>query len=290
MTGTKVDPEQLRLDLEGIDTVQSPPTILQEILAVIDDPRSGAKDIQATVERDISTSLKLLRLANSAYYGFSRQVKTIREAIVIIGLDGVKNVAMSLAVADSFSRGTAEEKLFYGDLWVHSMATGTIASRLCDKVKGLPPSMAYCAGLIHDIGKVILYQYYGETYGRLVASAKEKKMSLSYVERAVIGVDHATVGGWVSESWDLPDLVGQVLQEHHAIPRGALNPTQANICLLGLADSIAYDCNAGHGGNYKPLRTDDPVFAPLGVDPRFLQEVCTELKKELPKFKQLLSL
>lgn len=293
MIGTnskRIDLDTLRAELQGIEAVKCPPSILQEILLVVENPRSGAKEVENIVERDMSCSLKLLKLANSAYYGFSRQVKTIREAIVIIGLDGVKNVAMSLAVADAFKKGTPAERKFLEDLWVHSMATATAASMLAKEVASeISPSLAYCSGLVHDIGKVIFKEHFGANYMEVFGKAREGKLPISLVEEDELGVDHARVGGWVADAWDLPEVITWVLREHHS-KTGPWDRAEKPIGLLALADAIAYESKAGHGGNFKPRRTDHPTFASLGVDDKTIKAVQAEIIKRAGRFGELLRL
>ncbi|GMV66824.1 MAG: HDOD domain-containing protein [Candidatus Omnitrophica bacterium] len=283
-----IDLGQLRSELQVEDDFKSPPSLLQEILAVTEDPRSGAKDVQAIVERDMSCAVKLLRLANSAYYGFSRQIKTVREAIVIIGLDGVKNVAMSLGVAEVFTKGTPAEKAFFNNLWIHSMATATAASLLSRKVPNVVPSLAYCAGLLHDFGKVILFHHFGVEYEEVINRAAETKSSLLALERKFLGVDHALVGYWIAETWDLPQVVTETLQMHH--DSGPWDYARQHIPLVGIADVLAYESRVGNGGNFSARRYDDPFFNPLRFDEAQIKSVMNDLRKESSRFAAMLHL
>jgi putative nucleotidyltransferase with HDIG domain len=283
-----MDLNSLRIELQAIDTFKSPPSLLQEILAVTEDPRSGAKDVQAMVERDMSCSVKLLKLANSAYYGFSRQIKTIREAIVIIGLDGVKNVVMSLGIADAFTKGTPTERVFQSNLWVHSMATATASSVLSKSLTSVSPSVAYCAGLLHDFGKVIMSQYFGAEYDKVVITARDEKLSIMSVERNLLGVDHANVGSWIAEAWDLPEVVTEILRDHHS--NGPWEEAKRYIPLVGVANALAYESRVGHGGNYRPHRYDDYCYSSLQLEDSLVQAVIAEIRKESSRYSAMLHL
>jgi putative nucleotidyltransferase with HDIG domain len=283
-----MDLNSLRTELQAIDTFKSPPSLLQEILAVTEDPRSGAKDVQAMVERDMSCSVKLLKLANSAYYGFSRQIKTIREAIVIIGLDGVKNVVMSLGIADAFTKGTPTERVFQSNLWVHSMATATASSVLSKSLTSVSPSVAYCAGLLHDFGKVIMSQYFGTAYEKVVITARDEKLSIMSVERNLLGVDHAHVGSWIAEAWDLPEVVTEILRDHHS--NGPWEEAKKYIPLVGIANALAYESRVGHGGNYRPHRYDDYCYSSMQLEDSLVQAVIAEIRKESSRYSAMLHL
>jgi putative nucleotidyltransferase with HDIG domain len=276
---SEVDAQQLRKRIQSSDLAKSPPTILQELLSVVENPSSSAKDVQGIVEHDISCTVKLLKISNSAYYGFSRQVKSIREAIVIIGLEGVKNVAMSLAVSGPFSMGTPTQRQFLSNLWVHSMATATAASMLSKSVEHCPPSFAYCAGLIHDFGKVILYQVFGVEYEAVILRAREEKISLQSAEKDCLGVDHAMVGGWVAEAWDLPEAITQVVKDHHHLAFGN-DLSNQKVALVMAADSASYHCQVGHGGSFRTRPLDDPAWASLGLDSTVFDPVLAEITKQ----------
>ena len=283
-----MDLNSLQSKLQAIDSFKSPPALLQEILAVTENPSSGAKDVQAMVERDMSCSVKLLKLANSAYYGFSRQIKTIREAIVIIGLDGVKNVVMSLGIAEAFTKGTPTEKVFLSNLWVHSMATATASSVLSKSLTSVSPSVAYCAGLLHDFGKVIMSQHFGSIYEQVIIKARDEKLSILSVERSLLGVDHTTVGSWIAEAWDLPEVVVEILRGHHG--NGPWGEDRRYIPLVGIADALAYESRVGHGGNYRPHRYDDYCYSSLKLEDSLTSAVVAEIRKESSRYSAMLHL
>lgn len=280
------DIDALRKKFEAVEHLPSLPTIVQEILDVTNDPRSGARDIQAVVENDQACSVKLLKLANSAYYGFSRQVSSIKEAIVIIGMEGVKNVAMSLGVAECFLKLGRSNQQFLNDLWVHSMGTATAAQVLAKKAQGISPSYAYCSGLVHDFGKVILAGEYGEDYFELFQVAKAERKSLVQIEKTKIGVSHSQVAGWVARSWELPDLVVESVELHH----DAFNQPKnlQHVVLTAIADALTYEFRVGNGGNGNPRRVDARDLAAAGVDEKTKDAAVSDMLKNRDRFTALL--
>jgi len=280
------DIDELRKKFESVENLPSLPTVVQEILEVTNDPRSGARDIQAVVENDQACSVKLLKLANSAYYGFSRQVSSIKEAIVIIGMEGVKNVAMSLGVAECFLKLGKANQQFLNNLWVHSMGTATAAQVLAQKSHGVSPSYAYCSGLVHDFGKVILAGEYGDDYFRLFEQAKEEKKTLAETERTVLRVTHQRVAGWVARSWELPDLVVESVELHHEAFQ--LEPPLQHVTLTAIADALTYEAKIGDGGNGLPRRVDGRDLAKGGVDEKAKEAAVAEIVKNRDRFAALL--
>ncbi|MCA9429973.1 MAG: HDOD domain-containing protein [Candidatus Omnitrophica bacterium] len=281
------DIDELRRKFEEVENLPSLPTVVQEILDVTNDPRSGARDIQAVVENDQTCSVKLLKLANSAYYGFSRQVSSIKEAIVIIGMEGVKNVAMSLGVAECFLELGKANQHFLNNLWVHSMATATAAGVLAKKAQGVSPSYAYCSGLVHDFGKLILAGEFGQEYFELFEKAKEEKKGLVQIERSVLGVSHPQVAGWVARSWELPDLVIESVELHHEAFN--LEAPLQHVTLTGIADALTYEAKIGDGGNGHPRRIDAQDLARGNIDQKTKDQAVADMVKNQDRFSALLN-
>jgi len=288
MTEISTSLEDLRAELESNEVFLTPPIVLQNILAVTEDPNAGAKDVQSAVEQDLSCSARLLRLANSAYYGFSRQVKSVKEAVVIIGLEAVKSVAMSLGVAENFTQGSEWQCEFLKKLWVHSMATATGAEMLARGTGEIKPPAAYCAGLMHDFGKVILCHHDGEKYQRIVELAEEHKLHIAGVEQSLLGVNHSVVGNWIGESWDLPLFIQEVLVDHHTT--SPYVESKRGVFLIQLADTLAYRAEIGHGGNYGPTSMDQAILESMGITTEQTEAVVEEIKKQSDRFLALLAM
>jgi HD-like signal output (HDOD) protein len=272
----------LREKLLAQDGIPTLPTIVQDIMEVTANPRSGVKDVEKVVEKDQSCSIKLLKLSNSAYYGFSRQITTIKQAIVIIGLEGVKNAAVSLGMAGCFAKGAKGNSDVFPRLWVHSMATATAAQILAKNSKGVSESFAYLSVLIHDFGKVVLLGHFREKYSKVFNQAKEEKVPISLVEQSELGIDHETVASWISEAWDLPATIKEVAKNHHSGYH--LDQTDKSILLVGLADAVAYASGVGDGGNGRPPKVDDSYLQTLGLTQDTANLAIAELKKQKDRF------
>jgi putative nucleotidyltransferase with HDIG domain len=287
MIDTNLSTTELRAKLEESGNLPSLPTIVQDILDVTEDPRSGVKDVQAVVEKDQTCSVKLLKLSNSAYYGFSREISTIKQAILIIGLEGVKSAAMSLGMADAFIKGAKDSREVLTQLWVHSMAVATASQQLAKDSKLVAESVAYLAGLIHDFGKVILAGHFGERYVQVFERAKQDRLNIAEVEKVEFGVDHETVAAWVAQAWDLPEKIQKVVSQHHsAFSKVPINP---EVLVVGIADALAYESGVGHGGNGQPTKLHDGLLEDLEIPPSRAREVVLQLRKEEDRFAVLLN-
>jgi len=288
MVRKNITVEELRAALLDESRIPSLPTIVQDILAVAEDPRSGVKDVEKVVEKDQSCSIKLLKLSNSAYYGFSRQISTIKQAILIIGLEGVKSTAMGLEMAQCFLKGAKGGEEVLGKLWVHSMAVATAAQILAKRSKATTEAFAYLSGLVHDFGKVVLAGHFAEDYVEVFKRAKEEKVPIALMEQSEFGVDHETVASWVAEAWDLPDAIREIAKNHH---KGYhLEQTNKAILLVGLADAVAYASGVGDGGNGRPPRVDAHFLHTFGASMQIGEEVVAELRKNADRFSAMLTM
>lgn len=274
--------EDLRTQLCDPINLPTLRAIVPDILAVADNPRTGIKDIERIVEKDQSCVLKILNLANSAYYGFSRQISSIKEAILVIGFDGVKHAALSVGMTECFNTTHVTHKKMLDGLWAHSMATATAASALARRSGGVAESFAYFAGLVHDFGKVILTSHFGPRYAEIFFQSKEEGIPISLLEQSELGIDHETVAGWVVESWNLPDEIQAVVANHH---RGfAIDRPNDPIAAVALADVLAYASGVGDGGNGRPPRIHPSLVPKFSLTEEAIGEIVSDLQSQADRF------
>jgi putative nucleotidyltransferase with HDIG domain len=245
--------------IAGIDELPSIPETLIEILRLIDDPDSGAGDLAAVVRVDAPLSAKIMRLANSPYYGGRERIGDIGRCIAVIGYRTMRSVAICLTVATNLMHAvsSAGGRLDYRALWRHSVATAAIAKHLARMAGDEDPEELFSAGLLHDLGKFVLELHAPEAYDRVVYDRSRSRERLVEAERAAFGFDHAAVGEAFARSWRFPTFLADCLGGHHRTPvRAAAHPerTERGIALVALADYLA--------------NTMEPPRSDLGFDPR----------------------
>ena len=190
-----MDREDIRLGIRNIKNLPTLPVIVSRILEVADDTGSSANELAELVSRDMSVSAKVLNLANSAFYGFARRITTIPQAVVVLGFDTVRSLALSVSVFESLSKSSGEVSFDREAFWIHSIGCGT-ASRLTAKALSYRDTGTFfVAGLLHDLGKVILDTYFSEQYSEVVQEMVEEERSALDVETDILNIDHAAVGG-----------------------------------------------------------------------------------------------
>jgi putative nucleotidyltransferase with HDIG domain len=201
--------QRLRADIIGHDTVPSAPTILFEILNILADEDAGLRDLFGVIERDPGLTAKVLRTANSTFFGQARTVDTVERAVLVLGVAMVRSLAVSAAVFQSV--GERLSAAVVERIWHHSLATATTARLLASRTKLGDRDDAFTAGLLHDAGRMLLMRRFPELYRDPEADA-----GIETVERAQLGVDHGVVGGWLFEAWNLPPAIVQAVAQHHA--------------------------------------------------------------------------
>ncbi len=195
--------------------IKSFPQFVVETLRKLNDPTSSASDVAQSLSRDEGLVLRILKLANSAAYGMTRNISNISEAIALLGYKNVSNIVLAATVYSVMDKGLSGYALDRGELWRHSL-TVAYASRYIAQTTGkVPPEEAYVGGLLHDIGKVVLNDYVRFGYGIIVKMVEEEQIPFTEAEFRVLGFDHAMVGEILVERWDLPDGYQYAVAYHH---------------------------------------------------------------------------
>lgn len=277
---------------EILGRVQSLPTLpssVARLAALIGDPRAGAREFEAVIRPDPALTTNLLRLANSAYFGQCREVDSVRQAIAIMGLKRVFEVAASV----SFARVIPPALPGYGigtkGFWTHSVAVGALAERLARELGQEAPGLLFTAGLLHDVGKLAISSFLMDESAQVRARLAEGRIPFVAAEQAVLGTDHAEVGLAVVESWGLPPAIGVAARWHHH-PCAATNAEETLLAsLVHAADCLAH--LLGYGADVGEMRreVDRRVVELLDLRPARLEKVACETMSEIDEMARLLT-
>lgn len=202
----------------GIKQLPTLPVVYYKLDEALKDPETSAQDIAKIVEKDQSLTLKILKVVNSAFYGFPSKIIHISNAVVILGFREVQNLALAISILDMFEESEGGKGLDYKKFWGEALRTSIIASILAKKQKSLShvqPETAFVAALLQDIGLLILDQYKHENFVKIVGFAEQKELLWHVVEEKAMGFTHQEVGEYVLEQWKLPNLLIKVVGFHH---------------------------------------------------------------------------
>jgi putative nucleotidyltransferase with HDIG domain len=226
------------------------------ILWVIDDPKASASELARLVEADPSLSARVMRLANSPYYGMSRQVTNALRAVTVLGFDTVRSLA-AVAASGLFSE---KGKAVPDGFWSHSAAAAagsSVVARRC----GVPASDAFSAGLLHDLGAALLFRVSPGCYEAVQSAAGDDPSARIMLERAEFEVDHAEAGASVLQAWGFPPAMVEVMREHHRLPTEE-TPTLVRVIRAG--EALAVLSGAPHLG--EPIPDVFEALHAVGID------------------------
>lgn len=212
-----MDREDIRLGIRNIKNLPTLPIIVTRVLEVADDSGSSANELAEIVARDMSVSAKVLNLANSAFYGFSRRITTIPQAVVVLGFDTVRSLALSVSVFETLSHTNEAVSFDREAFWIHSIGCGTAARLVAKDLGYRDAGTPFVAGLLHDLGKVILDTYYHDLYQEVVEEMADEERSALDAETDILDIDHSEVGGWLAARWKFPDVLVNPIACHHNI-------------------------------------------------------------------------
>jgi putative nucleotidyltransferase with HDIG domain len=235
------------------------PASISEVISACDDQDMTVGQLSQVVLRDQSLTANILKLANSSFYGHSRRVTTVTEAVVVLGFSAIKSLAISSHTARLLSGGLPGYGLQRGELWRHSIAVAFTARRLAVELKLAPVEEAFVAGLLHDIGKLILSSYMENTFDEVTRIAQERRIPFHLVEAQLLGFDHAELGAQIANAWSFPPELEEAIRFHHAPHDATLKPSLAHC--VHLADAACMMLGVGLG-------TDGLMY---GIDPGSLE-------------------
>ncbi len=259
-----MDTKMIRGYLTRADELPTLPEVAFQVMQKLQDTESSASDIVQVIERDPAMSAKLLKVANSAYYGMSRQVDSLKMAVVILGIRQCASLVIGMSTFQRFSKYFSEDLEFYYELWRHLISTAQTSSTLGDCFQLDDPSSVYTGGLLHDIGKIILSIKFPKQYPALLRQCKETSSSLADLEKQHLNVSHCMAGGWLAEEWKFPPNLVTILSDHHLLNHQS--PAPIDVAVVSLADCFCRQEYLGSSGNYESQDfLTDKAWAPLFI-------------------------
>jgi HD-like signal output (HDOD) protein len=209
-------PAQERFFRELMSTQQLPsaPEIAQRMLVAVNRDDSSVQDLAKLIARDQSLTARLLRLANSSFFAIRGGVRSIPQAVTLLGFARVRDIVLGLSVWSTLKGNDARGKQYRRAMWIHTATVAAAAKILAERTGG-DGATAFAAGLMHDVGKLVLGMRLGKTYWALLDEAKEKGEAAAAVEEEAFGVHHGTVGGWMLQLWQLPASLIDPVALHH---------------------------------------------------------------------------
>lgn len=224
--------------IKSVLALPSLPAVVNDLLATMEQDDFDMQVLAAKITLDQALTAKTLRLANSSFYGLQSKVTTIGQAVSVLGFHSIRTLVTACSVIASFSAhgsGTFDFKAF----WRHSIASAVCARVIAPHLK-VNPDSAFTAGLLHDLGTLVLATRFADDYQRVLAWQHEHDCMVSVAERAVFGTDHAAIGAALTAHWKFPEPIQAAVAGHHlAGPAGCVAPADLTTAVV-VANALAH--------------------------------------------------
>ncbi len=240
---TTIGRTALRLAAERTVTLPTFPAVASRLIEEVARPDATSEEIGRILSRDPALTARTLKLANSDFYGFPRKVGSVDLAVLVLGTQTIRDLVLTSSVVQALGRtGSSLEGMLS-----HSMACGIAARALAERAKYRLTGDAYAAGLLHDVGKVVLRQADPERFDQVLARCRASNVAAAEAERELFGSDHAEVGGWLAERWGLPADIVEAIACHHRPDAATRNPALASLVHIAnfLAQRAGYPWASG---------------------------------------------
>jgi HD-like signal output (HDOD) protein len=264
------------------------PVMVDNILSAARDERTSAQHLAGFIIKDQAISNKILKLANSAYYGLAREVDSISRAITVIGFNEIIGLTIGMNVVSTLSQDGAHKIFDMRDLWLHSIACATGARQLAKRLKINRAEQVFLNGLLHDTGKIIFGTYFSKEYRPVVESARGSQTALHVKEKQLLGIDHGVLSGMLMENWHFPDSLLLPCRFHHdslACP----DDYREQAMIVEFADFLCQRAQIGFSGN-PAIHDPESVGQELGLTPEDIEELVQGFEEERPQIEEFLEL
>ena len=273
MEKVALDPKTL---IDSSPELGSPPVVYVRLMEVIDDPTKGAHDVADVISLDAALTVRLLRLVNSAAFAHRRQIDSVSQAVGVLGTTGLRDLALATSVT-TFFKDVPPELIHADDFWRHSLATGVAAKVIAGLRNERNADRFFVAGLLHDIGRLVLYLGAPEEARTILDHALEKEISLFEAERELVGFDHGAIGGALMAHWNMPDALAQSITHHHS--PGATKAFAVEASTVHLADIFAHELALGRSGESRVPTRQEGAMDRLGIDEATLPDALVKIEE-----------
>lgn len=261
--------QNLKKQVDELVKVSTVSSILHKIIKVIEDKKSSIRDLEKVIEHDPVIASRVVGVSNAVYYGFPRRISSISQAILVLGFEMVKGLAISTTVFNGLANGKSD---FVIGLWTHSFEVAIASSILAGKTGAVSKDSAFMTGLLHDVGRPILYQLFGEKYSSL---EKLGKHELIKGEERLFGASHAEVGSWFADKCKFPEECVKAINRHH-LPELYTSRTDSPLSNLVPVVYLA-DLLAEAGPSCLLSKAHTRILSTLGLNSQSLVDIQNEI-------------
>lgn len=268
----------MRKKIDEIKDLPTLPIVVLRLNELLRMPSTSAQDIGELLQQDPVISARTLKLVNSAYYGFPRKIASITRAIVILGFQKVRDLALTVSVMDIF-KGRSDALFSPEAFWRHAITSAIACETIAKLGRSAETKDAFMGGLLHDIGRMLLARYFSAEFAAAVQHMQKHGVPLVNAERATLNFDHGVVGDWLTERWRFPPKLVKAIRYHH-VPDVAREDA-GYVYLVHAGDVIARAIDVGPGGRDPIAPFSKKVWNHFGFDRAKLDTIVHEVMEGL---------
>jgi putative nucleotidyltransferase with HDIG domain len=232
--------------LKSIDKIPAFPATIQKVIELLHDDDYAVNDVVNVIKYDQAVTANILKISNSAYFGVRQKIRTIQDAVIYLGQQQLIRAVQTAGISKYFRKGGRGYVAQSKDLWEHSVAVALMSQILSRKLLSREDPVLYTAALLHDVGKIILGEYVHESYEQITSRVRELKCSFLEAEEAILGINHAELGGRITARWNFPAEIRDAIAFHHR-PDLLMAASNNNAWLVYLSDQacLMYGIDGG---------------------------------------------
>jgi HD-like signal output (HDOD) protein len=289
----RMSPEQIESLLNDIGELPTLPSIATAIMEKTLEANISARQIAELVEKDQALALKVLKVANSPFYRRIKEISTIRGAVVLLGFNVLKSIVLSISVLNLFNNKDRQALDFY-KFWQHSIACAVCAKSIAAKILPNSAEDAFIAGLLHDLGKVIADQLICRKgqYREVMEAMERAGADILEIEQEIVGIDHASIGKYLMERWNLPSHLSKAVGYHHSLVDITDDGTTKSLCaIVHVADMVTNHLGIGVAQTQNQTGFVDPsLLNQLKITSHDIQDISITLKDNISSISEQLGI
>lgn len=282
--------ERIIKTVYGISKLPTLSIVTSRVMQLLSNPNTSIQKLTDLISQDQALATAVLKVVNSSYYGFPRQIATIKHALVILGFNEIRNIVVTVSILRNFWNIQNPTQFDHLEFWKHSLGCAMAAGMLAKFFRYRVSGKVFIGGLIHDIGKIVLDQYIHDLFEEVMEWVVSQDISFYQAEREVLGITHAEIGGLLAKSWNLPVDIEEAIEFHHTPRKATVNPQFCSI--IHLSDVLVRMKSIGSAGDEKVPPINSSIWELLkpmraDLDESHIQYFADLLEEEIVRGKPI---
>ena len=274
--------------VEQIDTLSPVSPIGNKIMDIARNPDSSLSELIDIIQYDQAMTTNLLRICNSSYFGLTKRIESVKQAVAYLGTEKVASLVVMKNSSENFKKAQKGYDLSEGELWKYSVSSALIAQDLAEKKHVSDVSLIFTSALLKDIGKVILNDYVEDSFEDIIKMVQNENSTFIEAEKKILGIDHAELGARVAEKWNFSTAMVDIVRNHHSPDKSP--PDDFSVPIIYLADSICMMIGIGVGSDGLAYKYHFDVMSRLNFSDVDLQITIANFWEKLKSVEELVNL